>query len=80
MDHEHPDLKGNYVSIPHTTKPQFAAGSFDFVSNTTDPKPKDAHDTHGTPCAGLVGATAGDVCGVGVAPQVKLSGKVTLAC
>lgn len=58
------DLEGNY----------FAEGSWDFNSNDPEPSPKLPEDGHGTRCAGEIGAVRNDVCGVGVAYDVKVAG------
>jgi len=49
---------------PDLSPAHFAAGSFDFEQNNTNPSPKTSGDDHGTACAGLVGARANNIVGV----------------
>lgn len=63
LDHRHPDLSSNY----------YAAASKDINYNKADPTPF-AYDSHGTAAGGCASAGANQYCGVGVAPQSKLSG------
>ena len=62
----HPDLAGNI-------DPNF---QFDAVSNDADPSPEDLAgdftNAHGTAVAGIIGALANGIGGVGVAPGVQL--------
>ena len=75
IDHENPDLKDNFS----------LEGSYDFNEHKKLPTPALYDDTHGTRCAGEVGAVRNNVCGVGIAYEAKvaglriLSGKLTIA-
>lgn len=64
LDMDSDDLRDNY----------FAAGSYDFNDQVSDPKPRLSDDKHGTRCAGEIGAVRNNVCGVGVAYDSKVSG------
>ncbi|MBQ4844606.1 S8 family serine peptidase [Pseudoalteromonas sp. MMG005] len=60
----HPDLINN-------VKP----GSWDFLTNSANLKPKDANDTHGTAVAGIIAASAyNGIGGRGVAPLAGIVG------
>ena len=75
IDHENADLKENFS----------LEGSYDFNEHKKLPTPALYDDTHGTRCAGEVGAVKNNVCGVGIAYESKvaglriLSGKLTVA-
>ena len=75
IDHENEDLKDNFS----------LEGSYDFNEHKKWPTPALFDDTHGTRCAGEVGAVRNHVCGVGIAYDTKvaglriLSGKLTVA-
>ena len=64
VEHSHPDLRANYE--PRASK--------DINGNDADPTPDTNYpiNTHGTRCAGEIGAVANDVCGVGVAMSTKI--------
>ena len=67
LDHTHPELKDNYDP----------AASYDLNDDDPDPFPNDTteYNSHGTKCAGEIGAQGNNgLCGVGVAPMVKLGG------
>ncbi|KAJ3257925.1 pheromone processing endoprotease [Boothiomyces macroporosus] len=64
LDHENADLKDNFS----------LEGSYDYNEHKKLPTPKLYDDTHGTRCAGEVGAVKNDVCGVGVAYTSKVAG------
>ncbi|CAN6674478.1 kexin [Trichomonascus vanleenenianus] len=64
LDLDHKDLHDNF----------FAAGSYDFNDQTPLPRPMLNDDTHGTRCAGEIGAVRNDVCGVGIAYDGKVAG------
>lgn len=53
---------------------QYPEGSYDFNDHTALPVPRLSDDTHGTRCAGEIGAIKNDVCGVGVAHSSKIAG------
>ena len=53
---------------------QFAEGSWDFNDHTALPEPRLREDSHGTRCAGEIGAVRNDACGVGVAYESKVAG------
>ena len=69
IEYDHPDLMKNY-------DPQ---ASFDFIDWDGDPYPQiinGTKDSHGTKCAGIIAAEAGNgMCGVGVAYDSKLGGR-----
>jgi len=84
VDLDHPALRGNLWRNPDATAPDQHGRDY-FLdpsdSGFNDPSPKifsspfnDAaqNDIHGTPCAGLVGATAPDGRAFGVAPQCRI--------
>ena len=55
--------------------------SYNFIENDNDPSTN--YPWHGTSCGGIIGAVRNDVCGVGIAYEVNLGGKVLqrkLAC
>ncbi|RHZ45254.1 hypothetical protein Glove_682g55 [Diversispora epigaea] len=52
----------------------YAEGSYDYNDQTALPQPRLDDDTHGTRCAGEIAAVKNDVCGVGIAPDVKIAG------
>lgn len=64
IDYSHPDLAANFD----------AKGSYDFNDHTELPEPRLADDMHGTRCAGEIASIKNDVCGVGVAPESRVSG------
>ncbi|KAJ2989340.1 pheromone processing endoprotease [Globomyces sp. JEL0801] len=64
LDHENPDLKENFS----------LEGSYDFNYHKKLPTPALWDDTHGTRCAGEVGAVKNEVCGVGIAYTSKVAG------
>ncbi|KAJ3275052.1 pheromone processing endoprotease [Terramyces sp. JEL0728] len=64
LDHDSPDLKDNFS----------LEGSWDYNEHKNLPTPKLYDDTHGTRCAGEVGAVKNNVCGVGVAYTSKVAG------
>ncbi|ORZ31397.1 peptidase S8/S53 domain-containing protein [Catenaria anguillulae PL171] len=65
LDYTHPDLKDNFD----------ADASYDFNLQKALPYPALTSDTHGTRCAGEIGARPGNgVCGVGLAYDAKLAG------
>jgi kexin len=64
LDYEHPDLKDNFSEL----------GSYDYNVHQVLPKPTLSDDTHGTRCAGEVGAAKNDICGLGVAFTSKVAG------
>ncbi|MDP2436863.1 MAG: S8 family serine peptidase [archaeon] len=59
----HPDIAPKFV----------AQGSYDFNGQDSDPSPARL-DVHGTEVGGTVGAAENNYCGIGVAPDVGLSG------
>lgn len=59
IDHNHPDLKDNYM------------GGYDFVNGDSDPMDDRGHGTH---VAGTIGAKENDFGVVGVAPDASLYG------
>lgn len=69
LDMDSGDLAANF----------YAAGSHDFNDHTDLPKPRLSDDTHGTRCAGQIGAVKNDVCGVGVAYDSKVAGLYLIA-
>ncbi|CAG8530331.1 1388_t:CDS:2 [Diversispora eburnea] len=56
----------------------YAEGSYDYNDQTALPQPRLDDDTHGTRCAGEIAAVKNDVCGIGIAPDVKIAGKLQL--
>jgi len=71
IDYLHPDLASNYN----------AEASYDFSGNDPYPYPRytdDWFNSHGTRCAGEVSAAANNnICGVGVAYNSKVAGKLS---
>ncbi|KAJ3163774.1 Proprotein convertase subtilisin/kexin type 7 [Geranomyces variabilis] len=65
----HEDLSENW----------YEAGSYDFNERTTKPLPHNDADDHGTRCAGEIAAAVNNVCGVGVAPGVRLAAERLIA-
>lgn len=64
LDFNHPDVKDNYASV----------GSTDVNFHKADPMPF-SFDGHGTSAAGCSSAIANNAqCGVGTAPESKISG------
>ena len=62
VEYSHPDLIGR-VDL---------SSSYNYVENNADPMPSE-YDFHGTSCAGVAAATAGNhVCGSGAAPETEL--------
>ncbi|CAJ0915749.1 10384_t:CDS:10 [Entrophospora sp. SA101] len=51
----------------------YAEGSYDFNDHNPLPKPRLIDDTHGTRCAGEIAAVKNSVCGIGIAPDVKIA-------
>ena len=49
--------------------------SHDIVNDDQDPSPDNCSNSHGTSCAGIIGAAKNDVCGVGIAYNVYLGGQ-----
>ncbi|CDZ97435.1 kex protein [Phaffia rhodozyma] len=64
LDYTSHDLKENF----------YAEGSYDFNDHNPLPMPRLSDDTHGTRCAGEIGAIKNDVCGIGVAHTSKVAG------
>ena len=64
VDYNHPDLNDNYNSSLHV---------LDNIGNILDPFPI-GNGAHGTACAGLIGAEANGVGGVGVSWGAQLTG------
>ena len=67
LDHTHPELKDNFDEN----------ASYDLNDDDPDPFPNDTtpYNSHGTKCAGEIGARANNkLCGVGVASLVNLGG------
>ena len=91
MEWRHNDLRVNYVSIQDTSvrnkcerfnfTMQDQNASFDFVHFDLDPTP-DYIDgelqAHGTQCSGIVGMANSSVCGIGVAHQANIGGRLIL--
>lgn len=63
LQYTHPDIATNYAS----------SGSYDFVSNDTDPLPTIGNG-HGTSAGGVAAAGVNGVCGVGAAFNADLAG------
>ena len=55
---------------------QYAAGSYDFNDHEDLPTPKLFDDTHGTRCAGQIAAQKNDICGIGIAYNSRVAGKI----
>lgn len=69
LDIDHEDLSGNAFSLASGNHHNFNAG------DPGDPSPEGPEQTHGTNCAGLLGAEGFNNRGViGVAPEVRLMG------
>ena len=72
LDHTHPDLKRNYDPKASTNLNKKLPG---YESRDPHPRDEDPYNAHGTKCGGEIGAQANnDVCGAGIAPNVKLGG------
>ncbi|KAJ7217213.1 peptidase S8/S53 domain-containing protein, partial [Mycena pura] len=64
LDYTSEDLKDNFDE----------ADSYDFNDHEPLPTPKLSDDTHGTRCAGQVGAIKNTACGIGIAYNSKVAG------
>ena len=72
LDHTHPDLKRNYDPKASTNLNKKLPG---YERSDPHPRDEDPYNAHGTKCGGEIGAQANnDVCGAGIAPNVKLGG------
>ena len=72
LDHTHKDLERNYDPKASTNLNPKLPGH---DSNDPHPRDSDPYNAHGTKCGGEVGAQAdNNVCGAGIAPNVKLGG------
>jgi kexin len=60
--------------IPNLTVLQDADDSYDFNDHEKLPTPKLNEDTHGTRCAGQIGAGKNTACGLGIAYNSKVAG------
>ncbi|KZV73366.1 hypothetical protein PENSPDRAFT_648906 [Peniophora sp. CONT] len=64
LDYTSADLKDNF----------YAPGSYDYNDHEDLPTPKLFDDTHGTRCAGQIGAGRNEACGLGIAYNSKIAG------
>jgi kexin len=66
IDYEHNDIKDNF----------YAESSYDFNDLRKLPMPMLKEDTHGTRCAGQIAGVKNDACGIGIAHEAKVAGKL----
>jgi subtilisin-like proprotein convertase family protein len=63
VEYTHPDLAPNYT----------ANGSWDYISNDSNPFPDSSDETHGQSVAGVIAAAVDGTCGVGAAYEAAFS-------
>ena len=75
-------MSDDYTTVLYPCTLQDQAASFDFVNFDLDPTPdiNDGElDSHGTQCSGIIGMTNNSFCGIGVAYQANIGGRLTCA-